>query len=139
LVGRVWVDVRLANPITGQEVRVTALVDTGATFTVVPWWVYEELDLKVVGRKRVETAGGYVDLDESFAVVEIEGRRRVTPVLISREPKDVLIGAITLKALGLAVDPATGRLRETRILLQPGYVALSVMLGLLVVGSSGVM
>ena len=115
--GHVWVDVRLVNPITGQEVRTTALVDTGATFTVVPQWVCEKLDLRVVGRKRVERAGGYLDLDESFALVEIEGRRGVTPVLIFRELKDVLIGVITLEALGLAVDPATGRLREARILL----------------------
>jgi predicted aspartyl protease len=58
--GHVWVEAKLANPITGEEVKVTALVDTRATFTVVPWWVYEKLNLKIVGRKRVETAeGGY--------------------------------------------------------------------------------
>jgi predicted aspartyl protease len=58
--GHVRVEAKLANPITGEEVKVTALVDTGATFTVIPWWVYEKLNLKIVGRKRVETAeGGY--------------------------------------------------------------------------------
>jgi clan AA aspartic protease len=115
--GHVWVEARIANPLTSQEVKVVALVDTGATFTVVPSWICEELGLRVVGKKRVETAKGYADLDESFAIVEIEGKQGVTPVLISRELKDVLIGVLTLEALGLTVDPTTGKLKETRILL----------------------
>jgi hypothetical protein len=31
LMGHVWVDVKLINPITGQDVKLTALVDTGPT------------------------------------------------------------------------------------------------------------
>jgi len=50
-------------------------------------------------------------------LIEMEGKRAVTPVLISRELKDVLIGFLTLEALGLTVDPTTGKLKETRILL----------------------
>ncbi len=115
--GHVWVEAKLANPITSEEVKVTALVDTGATFTVIPWWVYEKLNLKIVGRKRVETAKGYIDLDESFAVIEIEGKRGVTPLLVSRELSEVLVGVVTLEVLGLAVDPTTCKLREARILL----------------------
>jgi predicted aspartyl protease len=49
--------------------------------------------------------------------VEIQGKRGATPVLISQELDEVLIGVITLEALGLAVDPATNRLVETHILL----------------------
>jgi predicted aspartyl protease len=41
----------------------------------------------------------------------------VTPVLISKEIKDALIGVLTLEALGLTVDPTTGKLKEARILL----------------------
>jgi hypothetical protein len=36
------------------------------------------LSLKIVGRKRVETFKGYLDLDESFAVIELEGEQGVT-------------------------------------------------------------
>jgi predicted aspartyl protease len=115
--GHVWVDARLLNVDTGQEVRARALVDTGATFTIVPWWVHERLGFKVVGRRSAKTAKGYAEFDESFALVEVEGRRAVTPILISRELKDVLMGVITLEALGLEVDPTTGKLKETEILL----------------------
>ena len=55
--------------------------------------------------------------DESFAVVEIEGKRGLTPLLVSKDLKDLLIGVLTLEALGLTVDPTTGKLKETRILL----------------------
>jgi clan AA aspartic protease len=115
--GHVWVDVKLINPITGQDVKLRALVGTGATFTVVPWEIHEKLNFKIVGKKRVETAKGYLDLDESFALLEVCGKKGVTPILISKELKDVLIGVLTLEALGLTVDPTTGELKEARILL----------------------
>jgi len=101
----------------GRVVNALALVDTGATYTVVPWSVYEKLNLMIVGKKMVETAKGPTELDESFLVIEIKGKRAVTPVLISRDLKDVLVGVLTLEALGLAVDPTTGELKESRILL----------------------
>jgi predicted aspartyl protease len=116
--GHIWVEARLVNPISGVELKTLALVDTGATYTVVPWSVYEKLNLVIVGKKIVETAKGPTELDESFLVIEIKGKRAVTPVLISsRDLKDVLVGVLTLEALGLAVDPTTGELKESRILL----------------------
>ena len=115
--GHVWVGVGIANPITGQRVDVKALVDTGAKFTVVPWWVHERLGFMIVGRRGVRTAKGYTEFDESFALVEVKGRRAVTPILISRELSETLIGVITLEALGLTVDPTTGELKEVEILL----------------------
>jgi predicted aspartyl protease len=115
--GHVWVEARLVNPISGVELKALALVDTGATYTVVPWSVYEKLNLVIVGKKVVETAKGPTELDESFLVIEIKGKRAVTPVLISRDLKDVVVGVLTLEALGLAVDSTTGELKESRILL----------------------
>ena len=34
--GHVWVDVKLISPITGQDVKVMALVDTDATLLLCP-------------------------------------------------------------------------------------------------------
>ena len=112
-----WVDAKIANAVTGREVKVRALVDTGATFTVVPWRIDEELGLMVIGKRSAKTAKGYAELDESFALIEVEGKRAVTPVLVSRDVEDVLIGVVTLEALGLEVDPVTGKLKEAEILL----------------------
>jgi len=115
--GYIWVKAKVINPLNGSEVEEEALVDTGSTYTVIPLRTYEKLSLKVVGEKNVETAKGLTRLDESFAIVEIEGRRGLTPLLVSRDLKDLLIGVLTLEALGLTVDPAIGKLKETRILL----------------------
>jgi predicted aspartyl protease len=43
----------------------------------------------------------------------------VTPLLVSDTLDTMLIGVITLEAMGLAVDPGTGRLRESEVLLLP--------------------
>jgi clan AA aspartic protease len=115
--GHIWVEARLANPISGAELKTLALVDTGAIYTVIPWSVYEKLNLMIVGKKIAETAKEPTELNESFLVIEIKGKRAVTPVLISRDLKDVLVGVLTLEALGLSVDPTTGELKESRILL----------------------
>jgi len=115
--GHVWVKAKVTNPLTGANIEEEALVDTGATYTVIPWRTYEKLDLRVVGEKEVETAKGLTRLDESFAVIEIQGKRGLTPLLVSKDLKDLLVGVLTLGALGLTVDPTTGKLKETRILL----------------------
>jgi clan AA aspartic protease len=115
--GNIWVNVKLVNPLTGLGVEVKALADTGVTYTIIPWYIHEKLNFMVIGKKRVKTTRGYVDLDESFALIEIQGKRAITPILLSRELEEVLVGVITLEALGLTVDPVTGRLKETEILL----------------------
>lgn len=67
--------------------------------------------------KDVETAEGMSRLDESFAIVEIEGKRGLTPLLVSEDQKDMLVNVLTLEALGFKVDLTTGELKETRMLL----------------------
>ena len=54
---------------------------------------------------------------ESFALVEVKGRRTTTLILVLRGLTRALIGVITLEALGLTVDPATSELKEVEILL----------------------
>jgi predicted aspartyl protease len=34
--GHLWVEARLVNPVNGAKFKTLALVDTGATYTVVP-------------------------------------------------------------------------------------------------------
>jgi len=61
----------IKNPFAGKAITTKALVDTGATLTVVPRRIAEELQLPVIGRRRVVTAKGTTELDECVGVVEM--------------------------------------------------------------------
>jgi len=69
--GLVWVEAVIRNPNTGRHVTAKALVDTGATLTVVPRRITEELQLPVIGRRRVATVKGTMELDECIGIVEM--------------------------------------------------------------------
>lgn len=120
LMRHVWVNARIGSVDLSRVIEVKALVDTGATLTVIPRSLANELGLVITGKSRVETggAGGVIKVDRSRAWVEVEGRGgEVVPVLVSDVIDKVLIGVTTLEVLELEVDPVTGRLRERTLLL----------------------
>jgi len=116
--GHVTTEVTLTNPSDSSRSKsVDALVDTGATFTVIPRRLAEELSLPITGQRRVRTANGAVALDSARAIVQINGQSEINPVLVSDTLDRVLIGVITLETLSLTVDPTTGELHESEALL----------------------
>ena len=102
----------IKNPLTDKAITTKALVDTGATLTVVPRRIAEKLQLPVIGRRRVATAKGTTELDECVGVVEVMGRKAYVHMLMSNDVDIVLIGATTLETLGFEADPTTGKLKE---------------------------
>jgi clan AA aspartic protease len=116
-VGYVWVDAMIKSSFTGRGISVKAFVDTGATLTVVPRKIVEELQLPVIGKSVVQTAKGFAELELYHGFIEIMGEGTPTRILVSDDIDTVLIGITTLEQLGLEVDPITGKLKKTRILL----------------------
>jgi len=102
----------IKNPFAGKAITTKALVDTGATLTVIPRKIAKELQLPTIGRRKVATAKGTTELDECVGVVEVTGRKAYVHMLASNDVDIVLIGATTLETLGLEVDPTTGKLKE---------------------------
>ncbi len=115
--GHVWVKVKIGDPGKKRVIEVEALVDTGATLTVIPRRLANELGLEPTGRSVVDTGAGRIELERTRIWIEIEGREEIVPALISDVIDKVLIGVTTLEVLGLQVDPLTGRLREWTLLL----------------------
>lgn len=116
--GHVTTQATIANPSDpGLSATVEALVDTGATFTVVPRELAESLRLPITGSGRVRTASGEMRLQRARALIQIDGRSEINPVLISDTLDRVLIGVVTLETLSLTVDPTTGELNEVDLLL----------------------
>jgi len=111
-VGHVRESVKLHH--RGRSLSVEALIDTGATVLVLPREVAEELGAEVLGEMDVELADGTVKR-VPYTVVEIELSGRRAPVLAAIvEGGEVCVGVEALERLGLAVDPATGRIYPTR-------------------------
>ncbi len=117
--GHVRVRLKLANPIRrGEPIEVEdALIDTGATWTTLPRELADRLGLEIVGQVAAETAAGEISVDHSFALIEYDGKQSFSDVLISDRVRDVLVGVVTLEGLRLAVDPRSGRLVDTKLLL----------------------
>jgi aspartyl protease family protein len=120
-VGHMWVKARVGDESGNKSAEVEALVYMGATLTVIPRRLAEELGLRVTGRTEVETAAGKIMLERTRVRLELEGREELVPALISDVIDKVLIGVTALEVLGLQVDPLTGRLKEWTALL---YAAL---------------
>ena len=81
-----------------------ALIDTGATRSVLPPAVAEQLGLLRLGRTEAKYADGRVeevDVSEAF-FVEMLGRNAVTTAMIVGE--QVLLGVTVLEELDLMVD-----------------------------------
>lgn len=115
--GHVTVEAVLLSPVTGERLTVEALIDTGATFTTLPKAIADRLKLTEVTKRRVRTASGEEVLPESYLTINIMGEKTTTPVLIGEKVDRVLLGVLTLEALALKVDPKTGKLEKTELLL----------------------
>jgi clan AA aspartic protease len=118
IVGHVNIQLTISNPSDPSLAStVEALVDTGATVTVVPRSLADQLKLNVTGQKTVRTANGIIVVDRSSAILQIDGKSEINPIVISDTLDRTLVGVVTLETLELAVDPTTGRLTEGETLL----------------------
>ncbi len=100
----------------GKEV-LESLVDTGATITTIPRNLAQRLKLPYITTRKVRTASGKEQLDVSYVMIEILGEKATTEVLISDKLDRVLIGVLTLEAIGFKVNPTTEELERTELLL----------------------
>ncbi len=98
--------------------RVEALVDTGASYTVVPGPMLQRLGVTAHDRVVFFLADGrQIERDVGQTWVRIDGRSVITLVVFGDEGSDALLGAYTLEGLRLGVDPANQRLVRTPGLL----------------------
>ncbi len=115
--GHVWVDARFCNLDRSRCIDARALIDTGATLSVIPKHLADEIKLKPSRIDKVQTAAGFVEIMRAPAIIVIQGRETVTEVWVSDIIDKPLIGTTTLELLGFEVDPRTGKLREAPLLL----------------------
>lgn len=87
-----------------------ALVDSGATFTVIPASTLRRLGVEPRRRVTFRLANDQVEQrDVGVAVVRFDGHESITSVVFGEEGT-VLLGAVTMEDMLLAIDPINKRL-----------------------------
>ena len=97
-----------------KTATVRMLVDTGATFSVIPKALARALGITHLRPARVSLPNGQRKrVDAGIAVFGLGGREAPSTVLVADIDQPIL-GAETIDALGLALDLRKRRLRRTR-------------------------
>jgi clan AA aspartic protease len=111
--GLFTLSVTLTGP-TGQREDLAVLVDTGATFVVIPEAVAERLKIQPSRTVPLQMAGGRNDEWPLAEVrITVNDLETTTPCLIS-PGGPALLGAVALESLLLGVDPVAKRLVPVR-------------------------
>ncbi len=92
------------------------LVDSGASFTVVPSTELKKLGIKPQGEEQFVLADGkIISRKVGSALYEYEGTERAAPVLFGQKGDSKLLGVFTLEALGLSLDPLKRKLYKATL------------------------
>lgn len=107
--------------VTGVEERqatVQFLVDSGATYSLLPDGVWQEIGLAEKRRMTFTLADGTpIERMISECHISLPQGDGHTPVILGEPGDEALLGAVTLGVLGLVLDPFRRTLQPMRMLL----------------------
>ncbi len=121
--GLTYLRVTIANPARPKRsARLKFLVDSGAYYSVVPAAVLSRLGIKRGKTKTFILADGS-DLKRSLgqALFRLNGDEAASPVIFGEAGDSVLLGSISLEALGLMLDPLKRELRPLPMMLAAAF------------------
>ena len=108
--GTFRVNLWVGNLFTDAGTNIEALVDTGATHSMVPGSLLQNLGIDPAETRLSRIAdGSRIELQTAWARFSAEGRNAVARVSFGPEGT-YLMGATTLEDMGLVVDPVDHRL-----------------------------
>jgi len=117
--GMTTVTIKIKNPANPKKTFESEfLVDSGATYTVVPASILEKLGIAVKGEEAFSLADGrIIKRKVGNALFEYKGVERAAPILFGQKGDSLLLGAFTLEALGLTLDPFKRKLYKSDLRL----------------------
>ncbi len=117
--GLTVLELEVGNPATPDVTeRVDFLIDSGAIYSVVPAEILERLGIRPVTEQEFRLANGEKIRRRKGVALFRQGDRVGGADVVFGEPGDsVLLGAFTLEALGLALDPLKRELKPLPMLL----------------------
>lgn len=117
--GITYVRMEVANPADpARSEALECLVDSGAVYSVVPTPVLERLGILPLAEQEFRLANGErITRKKGIAAFRYGERIGGADVIFGEEGDANLLGAFTLEALGLSLDPLKRELRELPMLL----------------------
>ncbi len=119
--GLTHIDVSIANPAKPKRsVRLRFLVDSGAFYSVVPASVLRKLEIKPHSRRSFSLAdGSQITRRMGDVLFRLDNRQGASPVIFGEKDNRILLGSVSLEALGFVLDPLKRELRPAPMLLVP--------------------
>lgn len=102
----------------GKSRDVEFLVDSGATYTLLPEKVCKEFRLKPMREVAFTLADG-TTIKRKISEIHFsyKGLHGTTPVILGEKGDEALLGALTLETLGLVLDPFKRQLVSMKMML----------------------
>ena len=88
------INVLVGNPLGGKLTKISAIVDSAATDSVLPKSLMAELGIKATDQVAVQDVGGMSVIDRGLARLSISGEERTCPVLFG--PDNLALVGVTL-------------------------------------------
>ena len=102
----------------GKQAELKFLVDSGATYTLLPRKVWRAIGLKPTDSVKCVLADGTeVERKVSECRIALPQGQRHTPVMLGEKGDEALLGVVTLEILGLVLNPFSRTLQPMRMML----------------------
>lgn len=117
--GMTVIEIEVGNPARPEVTeRIEFLIDSGAIYSVVPAPVLDRLGIRPLREEEFRLADGTkIVRKKGIALFRYGDRVGGADVIFGEEGDSVLLGAFTLEALGLSLDPLRRELRPLPMVL----------------------
>jgi len=103
---------------SGAKKPVKFLIDSGATYTLLPHDIWQALGLEPTRSVTCVLADGTtIERKVSECLLSLPQGSGHTPVILGEDGDEALLGAVTLEILGLVLNPFTRALQPMRMML----------------------
>lgn len=119
MMGLTVLEIEVGN-VSNPEIteKLDFLIDSGAIYSVVPTQILEKLGIKPLTEQEFRLAdGSKVMRKKGVALFKYRDRIGGADVIFGQEGDSLLLGAFTLEALGLALDPLRRELKPIPMII----------------------
>lgn len=119
--GLTVLEIEVGNPADPETTEsIEFLIDSGVIYSVVPSAILEKLGIKPLAKQEFRLADGTkIVRKKGIALFKYGDRIGGADVIFGEEGDTKLLGAFTLEALGLALDPLKRELKPLPMILGP--------------------